>query len=104
MLPDSFGPDGHDLSFVISIWNPYTTVLMTLRIDASSTTGSTSQINPTSASKSTETTSSRHGDITALVLPLSIAVLGCGIAVIALRRYAKRNQPSPTHFFSGDSE
>ena len=108
MLPDSFGADGHDLSFVISIWNPYTTVLMTLRIDTSPTTGSTSQINPTtntakstaettsSAVKSTvETTSSGQGNITALVLPLSIAVLGCGIAVIALRRYAKRNQPSP---------
>jgi hypothetical protein len=95
MLPDSFGADGHDLSFVISIWNPYTTVLMTLRLDTS-TTGSTSQINPTSAAKSTaETTSSGHGNITALVLPLSIAVLGCGIGVIALRRYAKRSQPSP---------
>jgi hypothetical protein len=95
MLSDSFGADGHDLSFVISIWNPYTTVLMTLRLDTS-TTGSTSQINPTSAAKSTaETTSSGHGNITALVLPLSIAVLGCGIGVIALRRYAKRSQPSP---------
>ena len=92
MLPDSFGADGHDLSFVISIWNPYTTVLMSLRIDTSSTTGSTSQINPTSAGKSTAetTTSSGQGNITALALPLSIAVLGCGIAVIALRRYTKK--------------
>ena len=108
MLPDSFGADGHDLSFVISIWNPYTTVLMTLRIATSPTTGSTSQINPrTNTAKSTaettssigrstvETSSSEQGNITALVLPLSIAVLGCGIAVIALLRYAKRKQPSP---------
>jgi hypothetical protein len=37
MLPDSFGVDGHDLYFDLSVWNPYTTVLMKMRINSSST-------------------------------------------------------------------
>jgi hypothetical protein len=35
MLPESFGADGHDLYFTLSVWNPYTTVLMKMRINAS---------------------------------------------------------------------
>ena len=95
MLPDSFGADGHDLYFDISLWDPYTTVLMTMRLSTPLTTGSTSQITSTSsASISTaEKTSSEQGYGAALVLPLSIAVLGCGIAVIAARKYARRNRP-----------
>jgi ribosomal protein L40E len=34
MLPDSFGPDGHDLYFTLSVWNPYTTVIMKTRISS----------------------------------------------------------------------
>jgi hypothetical protein len=52
MLPDSFGADGRDLYFDISVWDPYTTVLMTMRL-STSTTGSASQ----STSKSSASTS-----------------------------------------------
>jgi hypothetical protein len=62
MLPDSFGADGHDLYFDISLWDPYTTVFMTMRLGTLSTTGSTSQITSTStpvqSSTSTEAISS----------------------------------------------
>jgi len=44
MLPDSFGADGSDLHFVVSLWDPYTTVLMTMRLTNTITTESTSQI------------------------------------------------------------
>ncbi len=94
MLPNSFGADGRELYFDISLWDPYTTVLMTIRLSTSSTTTSTSQV----ASKSSggistaETTSVEQSYGAALVLPLSIAVPGCGIAVIAARKYAKRNR------------
>ena len=50
MLPDSFGADGSDLHFVISLWDPYTTVLMTMRLTNTSTTESTSQITSKSSS------------------------------------------------------
>ncbi len=95
MLPDSFGADGHDLYFDISLWDPYTTVLMTMRLGTPLTTGSTSQITSTSSANisAAETTSGEQGYGAALVLPLSIAVLGCGIAVIAARKYARRNRP-----------
>jgi hypothetical protein len=94
MLPDSFGADGHDLYFDISLWDPYTTVLMTMRLSTPLTTGSTSQITSTSSASisAAETTSGEQGFGATLVLPLSIAVLGCGIAVIAARKYAKRNR------------
>jgi hypothetical protein len=66
-----------------------------------STTGSTSQTTATSSAFSsisgsisgTETTSGGQGYGASLVLPLSIAVLGCVIAVIAARKYATRNRP-----------
>ena len=95
MLPDSFGADGYDLSFDISLWDPYTTVLMTMRLSTPLTAGSTSQ-NTSKSSASTsvaETTSVEQGSGAAVVLPLSLAVLGCGIAVIAARKYATRNRP-----------
>jgi hypothetical protein len=94
MLPDSFGADGHDLYFDISIWDPYTTVLMTMRLSTSSTTDSTSQTaskSNTAASPST-TTSSEQPYGTALILPLSIAVVGCGIAVIVSRKHFRRKE------------
>ena len=50
MLPHSFGVDGHDLYFDISLWDPYTTVLMTMRLSTLSTIGSTSQSTSTSTS------------------------------------------------------
>jgi len=95
MLPNSFGADGRELYFDISLWDPYTTVLMTIRLSTSSTTSSTSQATSKSSTSisTAETTSSEQSYVTALVLPLSIAVAGCGIAVIAARKYAKRNRP-----------
>ena len=59
MLPDSFGADGHDLYFDISLWDPYTTVLMTMRLSTPLTTESTSQITSTSSASisAAETTS-----------------------------------------------
>ena len=94
MLPDSFGADGHHLYFDISVWDPYTTVLMTMSL-STSTTGSTSQTTATSSDSisATETTSGGQGYGATLVLALSIAVLGCVIAVIAARKYATRNRP-----------
>ena len=62
MLPGFFGTDGSLLYFVVSLWDPYTTVLMTMRLSTLSTTGSTSQITSTStpiqSSTSTEAISS----------------------------------------------
>jgi hypothetical protein len=85
MLPGFFGADGNLLYFVVSLWDPYTTVLMTMRLGTLSTTTSTSQM--TSASNtntaSAQTTSSEQGHDVVPVLLLSIGVLGCGIAVIA---------------------
>jgi hypothetical protein len=43
MLPHSFGADGRDLYFDISLWNPYTTVLMSMKLTTS--TRPTSQFN-----------------------------------------------------------
>ena len=40
MLPDSFGPDGHDLYFTFSLWNPYTTVIMKTKINTVTTEAS----------------------------------------------------------------
>ena len=59
MLPGSFGADGHDLYFDISLWDPYTTVLMTMRLSTPLTTESTSQITSTSSASisAAETTS-----------------------------------------------
>jgi hypothetical protein len=37
MLPESFGPAGHDLYFTLSVWEPYTTVLMKTQVGLSST-------------------------------------------------------------------
>jgi hypothetical protein len=90
MLPDSFGADGHDLYFDISLWDPYTTVLMTMRL-SNSTTTSTSQITSKSYTSvsTTVTTSGEQGYGATLVLSLSLAVLGCGIAIITARKYAK---------------
>jgi len=91
MLPDSFGADGHALYFDVSVWDPYTTVLMTLRLSNSGTTVSTSQITSKSSTSisTAETTSGEQAYGAALVLPLFIAVLGCGIAVIAARKYSR---------------
>jgi hypothetical protein len=95
MLPDSFGADGHDLYFDISLWDPYTTMLMTMRLSTSLTTESTSQITSKSSASisAAETTSGEQAYGATVVLPLSIAVLGCGIAVVAGRKYARRKQP-----------
>jgi hypothetical protein len=82
ILPNSFGADGHDLYFDVSLWNPYTTVLMTMRLSTSSTTTSTSQV----------TSKSGTSISTALVLPLSIAVPVCVIAVITARKYRGRRE------------
>jgi hypothetical protein len=92
MLPDSFGADGHHLYFTISVWDPYTTVLMTMTLTTPSTNGSTSQPTSTSSDSisATATTSGGQDYGATLVLPLSIAALGCVIAVIAARKYAKR--------------
>jgi len=35
MLPGYFGADGSDLYFVVSLWDPYTTVLMRMRLSIS---------------------------------------------------------------------
>jgi hypothetical protein len=32
ILPDDFGPDGRDVRFTLSLWDPYTTVLMKMRL------------------------------------------------------------------------
>ena len=95
MLPGSFGADGHDLYFDISLWDPYTTVLMTMRLSTPLTTGSTSQITSTSSASisAAGTTSGDQSYDATFVLPLSIAVLGCGIALITARKYARRNRP-----------
>jgi len=37
MVPDTFGPDGHDLFFTLSLWNPYTTVVLKTQISSLST-------------------------------------------------------------------
>ena len=95
MLPDSFGADGHDLYFDISLWDPYTTVLMTMRLSTSSTTSSTSQATSkssisTSSTSTAETTSSEQSYDAAFVLPLFVAVPVCG--VVAARKYVRRNR------------
>ncbi len=33
ILPDNFGPDGHDLYYTLSVWDPYATMLMKERLD-----------------------------------------------------------------------
>jgi hypothetical protein len=95
MLPNSFGADGHHLYFDISVWDPYTTVLMTMTLTTPSTNGSTSQITSTSSDSisATETISGEQSYSTALILPLSIVILGCVIAVIAARKYVTGNRP-----------
>jgi len=95
ILPDSFGADGHNLYFDISVWDPYTTVLMTMRLGTQLTTESTSQVTSTSTTGITtaETTTGEQGYSATLVLPLSIAVLGCSIAVIVARKYFAGNRP-----------
>ena len=95
MLP-GFGADGNLLYFVVSLWDPYTTVLMTIRLGTFSTTTSTSQIVslPYTNATSPQTTSSQQGHGVVSLLPASIAVLGGGIAVIAaaivIRKSRKR--------------
>ncbi len=35
IIPEDFGPDGHDLYYTLSVWNPYTTMVMKMRLNAS---------------------------------------------------------------------
>ena len=35
ILPDDFGPDGHDVYFTFSLWDPYATMLMKIRLGSS---------------------------------------------------------------------
>jgi hypothetical protein len=99
MIPGFFGVDGNLLYFVVSLWDPYTTVLMTIRLSTSLTTSSTSRIASTSYTtmSTAQRNSSEQGYGMIPVLPLSIAVLGGGIAVIAAavvtRRSRKRDRP-----------
>jgi len=95
MLPDSFGADGHGLYFGISLWDPYTTVLMAMRLSTPLTAESTLQITSTSSTSTSAagTSSSEQSYGATLVLPFCIVVLGCSIAVIAARKYARRNRP-----------
>jgi hypothetical protein len=96
MLPGFFGADGNLLYFVVSLWDPYTTVLMAIRLGSFSTTTSTSQIAslPYTNATSAQTTSSQQGHGVVSLVPLSITVLGGGIAVIAaaivIRKSRKR--------------
>jgi len=98
MLPGFFGTDGGLLSFVVSLWDPYTTVLMTMRLRTSPTTVSTSQIasssnaNVFSSQTSTASTLSEQGYGAVPVLSVTIAVLGCGIAVLAAVLFIRKSR------------
>ena len=114
MLPNSFGADGHDLSFALSVWIPYTTVLMTMRINTSSTTGSTSSASRSSmntqtstsiASRTTESTAGitqlslgNQEYIIAITIVLAAAILAVAILKCSYQRHRQssiptRNQP-----------
>jgi MYXO-CTERM domain-containing protein len=87
MLPDSFGADGHDLYFDISLWDPYTTVLMTMRLSTLSTTGSTSQITSTSTPVQSSTSTS---PIPGFQGESIIAGIALGLAALILLRRRRR--------------
>ena len=98
MLPGFFGMDGNLLYFVVSLWNPYTTVLMTMRLGTSLTTAPISQITSSGTNTaSAQTTFSEQSQGIIPVFPLSVAVVGFGIAIIAAaiaaRKFHKRDGP-----------
>ena len=93
MVPGFFGSDGNALYFVVSLWDPYTTVLMTMRLGTSSATASTSKIiSPSKANTTSAYTTSTENSVAVPVLPLSIAVFGCGIALVAAAIIARKSR------------
>jgi hypothetical protein len=108
MLPNSFGADGHDLSFALSVWIPYTTVLMTMRINTSSTTGSTSSASRSSMNTQTSTSiASRTTESTAgttqlslgnqeYIIAIAIVLAAAILAVAILKRSYQRHRQSST--------
>jgi hypothetical protein len=103
MLPGFFGTDGSLLFFVVSLWDPYTTVLMTMRLSTLSTTGSTSQITSTSTPVQSSTNAeaiSSNSVVTSSItstLPIpgfqaeSIAAgIALGLAALVLLRRRRR--------------
>jgi hypothetical protein len=78
MLPDSFGADGHHLYFDISVWDPYTTVLMKTQIN--SLPKETASKTPISA-QSTVTTPTQA--ITHTISPTTLQALQGGSGTIS---------------------
>jgi hypothetical protein len=93
MLPGYFGADGSRVYFVVSLWDPYTTVLMTMRLSSLSPSSTSSTSREASTASTTGETASVQTYGVGLVLPLSIAVVCCGVAVVVARKYSKRNRP-----------
>ena len=90
MLPGNFGPDGAELHFVVSLWDPYTTIIMTMRLSPASTNQTTTQNSAQSSPSAAAASTSPVNFPVALALQLSAAVLCCGAGVILARRYLSK--------------
>ena len=105
MLPDSFGPDGHDLYFTFSLWNPYTTVLMRTQISSLSTEA-TSKASISTQSQATNLpstttvvalTSSLGTSLLIITAAIMLIVTAIAFSIIKRKKTATRLRTVVTH-------